>query len=156
MTFKGIDLSPVMTALMTIVTALIGWVAVYIKRRQEAATAESKATQAWLKLAEVVTLIAGRGWERIGPEVQAALADGKIDAAERAKIEEVAKKLLDEVTDTGTLELLAKAVGLPVPGIIAWIASKLIDLWTQAHDPDILTVSTKAYPVVKPEDIQGG
>jgi hypothetical protein len=156
MTYKGIDLSAVITGLMTIVTALIGWVAVFVKRKQEAATAESKATQAWLKLAEVVTAIAGKGWDRLGPELQTALADGKIDAAERTKIEEVAKALLDEVTDAGTLEVLAKAVGLPVPGIVAWIASKLIDLWTQAHDPDIPTVSSKAYPVVQPGDIQGG
>lgn len=133
-------LANVMPALGALLVAGLGYLTTIIQKKM-------KADSAWTKLANIGVALAGKAWDRLGPTVQAALADGKITAEERAAIEQAAVDLLDEVTDKKTLEEIASAVGLPLPGIIAWLASGFIDTWTKAHDPANTDVSVKAFPV---------
>lgn len=149
MTWNGVDLSGVLGALASIVSALLGWALVAIRKRQEAAASASKAELALLKLGEIVTTVAGKAWSELSPKVQAALAnDGKIDAAERAEIEKVVAKLVEELTDSASLKQIAEALGLPMPGLIARIAAGIIDMVTKAHDPDIVhSAAPAAFPV---------
>jgi hypothetical protein len=132
--------------MMPIITGLLAWVANSIAKRNAAAAVESKALAAGLKLAAIGAALLQKGWEHIGPEVQTALADGKIDAAERAVIEASVKELLADATDGATLAEITAALGLPLPGIIAKIASYLIEKWTEAHDPAVATSSANTYP----------
>jgi uncharacterized membrane protein YebE (DUF533 family) len=149
MTWNGIDLTGILGALASIVTALLGWALVSIRKHQEAQANASKTQIAILKLGEIVTTLAGKAWSRLSPKIQEALAnDGKIDAAERAVIEAIVSELVMEFTDTESLTEIAKALGLPLPGIIARIAAGIIDLVTKAHDPGIAaSMSPAAFPV---------
>jgi preprotein translocase subunit YajC len=149
MTWNGIDLSGLLGTLASIVTALLGWALVSIRKHQEAQATASKAQIALLKLGEIVTTVAGKAWAELSPKVQAALAnDGKIDAAERAEIEVVVAGLVKDLTDAASLTEIAKALGLPLPGLIARIAAGIIDIVTKAHDPDIKnSASPAAFPV---------
>jgi hypothetical protein len=130
----------ILPAISALVVAGLGYLTTVIQKKL-------KAESAWSKLANIGVALVGKAWDRLGPEVQKALADGKITAEERAAIEEVAMQLLDEVADKATIEDIAKAVGLPVPGIIAWLVSGFIDRWVAAHDPRIPEASPKAFPV---------
>lgn len=132
----------ILPALGTLVVAGIGYLTTLIQKKM-------KADSAWTKLANIGVALVGKAWDRLGPEVQAALADGKITAEERTHIEQVAMELLGEVTDDKTVEEIAKAVGLPVPGIVAWLVSGFIDRWVSAHDSNIPEVSPKAFPVAE-------
>lgn len=135
-----VPLMPViLQALAGLVVAGLGWLTLTVKNKMNAQSA-------WAKLAEIAVALAGRAWDRLGPVVQTALVDGKITADERAQIEATAKAVLAEVADEKTLEDVAKAVGLPVPGIIAWLASQFIDRWVAAHDVARTDVSAGAYP----------
>lgn len=136
-------LANVMPALGALLVAGLGYLTTIIQKKM-------KADSAWTKLANIGVALAGKAWDRLGPTVQTALVDGKISAEERATIEKAAMDLLDEVTDRKTLEEIASAVGLPLPGIIAWLASGFIDTWSKAHDPANTTVSAKAFPVQSP------
>ena len=149
MTWNGIDLSGILGAVASIVTALLGWVLVSIRRKQEASAAQTKAETALLRLAEVIVTLAGKAWGELSPRVQAALAnDGKIDAAERAEIEIIVAKLVTEFTDSKVLGDIASALGLPMPGLIARIAAGIIDMVTKAHDPGITnSMAPAAFPV---------
>jgi len=132
--------------IVPVVTGLLAWVANSIAKRNSAAAAESKALTAGLKLAAIGAALLQKGWTHIGPEVQTALADGKIDESERATIEASIRELLKDVTDEATLKEISDALGLPLPGVIAKIASYLIEKWTQAHDPVVVTASANTYP----------
>ena len=101
---------------------------------------------AGLKLAAIGASLLQKGWDHIGPEVQTALADGTISAEERAAIEASVKELLADATDEATLKEIGDALGLPLAGVVAKVASWLIGKWTQAHDPTITTVSANQFP----------
>jgi hypothetical protein len=139
-------LPAVLPALGTILTGLLAWAASSIAKKNAASAQESKVLVAGLKLAAIVTALLQKGWEHIGPEVQTALADGKLDAAERAAIESSVQELLKDATDEATLKEIGDALGLPLAGIVAKIASHLIEKWTSAHDPSITTASANAFP----------
>jgi len=132
--------------LMPVVTGLLAWVANSISKRNAAAAQESKAVVAGLKLAAIGASLLQKGWDHIGPEVQTALADGTISAEERAAIEASVKELLADATDEATLKEIGDALGLPLAGVVAKVASWLIGKWTQAHDPAITTVSANQFP----------
>lgn len=142
-------LTNLMPVLGTLITAGLAYLLTIIKARQSAATAQSKAEAATLKLAAIGTALLQKAWTDIGPKVQAALADGKLDDAERAAIEASVQALLKDVTDDATLAEIAGALGLPLPGIIAKLAATLIDVWTKSHDPAVTTNSKLAFPVAK-------
>jgi hypothetical protein len=146
----SIDLSPLLSILATIVTALLGWVAVIVKNRQAAATNESKAIAAGLKLAAICAALLQKAWGALSPDLQAAFADGKFDNTERAALEIKLQGLLKEVTDEATLAEIGSALGLPLSGVIAKIASYLIGKWTEAHDPAIVTTSANTFPAPDP------
>jgi hypothetical protein len=133
----------------TILTALLALVLNAIRKKQEADANASKSQIALLKLGEIVATLAGKAWNELSPKIQAALAnDGKIDAAERAEIEVVVASLVKDFTDAASLTEIAKALGLPLPGLIARIAAGIIDIVTKAHDPDIKdSASPAAFPV---------
>lgn len=132
--------------LMPVITGLLAWAATAIAKASAASAAEKKAVLAGLKVGAIATSLLQKGWEHIGPEVQAALADGKIDSAERAIIETSVKELLADATDAATLEEIGKALGLPLAGVVAKIAAFLIEKWAAAHDPNVPTASSLAYP----------
>jgi hypothetical protein len=147
----GIDMGTVLKLVASIVTALLGLLAAKMQRSKAdadaAAADKSRADLALLRLGTIGVAMLGRAWDRLSPLVQAALADGKITAEERAAIEAAVKGLLSEFTSEDELAEIGRALGLPMAGIIAKIASFLIDRWTQAHDPTVPTVSAKAFPV---------
>jgi hypothetical protein len=146
--------------LVPVITGLLTWLTASIAKKNAAAAQESKAIMAGLKLAAIVGALLQKGWAHIGPEVQTALADGKIDDAERAAIEASVQELLKDATDEATLKEISEALGLPLAGIIAKIASSLIAKWTEAHDPAVATTSANTFPtpamLSDSPDVSGG
>ena len=147
MTWNGIDLTSILGLLATIVTGLLGWLANSIKKKQEASAAQSKAEVALLKLAAIATGMAGRAWDTLAPEVQKALADGKMTSDERAVIEAKVQELLKDFASADDLKAIADALGIPLPGLVAKIAAMLIEKFAFAHDPTTPTQSRLAFPV---------
>ena len=147
MTWNGIDLSGLLGTLASILTALLGWVAISIKKKQEASAQQSKAETALLKLAAIATSMAGKAWDTLSPDIQAALADGKMTAEERAHIEAHIGELLKDFASSDDLKLIAEALGIPLPGLVAKIAAMLIEKFAFAHDPSTPSQSKLAFPV---------
>lgn len=144
---SNMDWSPVLALLGTIITGLLGWLAKWIAAKNKADEAKSKAESALFKLAAIGSSLLQKGWTTIGPDLQAALADGKITAEERALIEVKVAALLKDATDADTLKEIADALGLPLAGVVAKIAATLIETWTRAHDPAVPAESKLTYPV---------
>jgi hypothetical protein len=152
---SSIDWSPILGLLVTLVGGLLTYLANSIKNRNAAATAQSKAEAAALKLAAIGASLLQKAWNDLGPKIQAALVDGSMTADERASIEDSVKAMLKDVTDEATLKEIGDALGLPLPGIIAKIAASLIATWTQAHDPLVTSQSKLTYPVSTEKDLAG-
>lgn len=147
MTWNGVDMTSIITALAGIITALLGWAANSIRKRQEADAANTRAQTALLKLGAIAIAMAGRAWDKLSPAIQQAMADGKITAEERGAIEAEVQALLKDFTSSDDLAQIASALGIPLPGLVAKIAAMLIEKFAFAHDPGNVTVSAKAFPV---------
>jgi hypothetical protein len=158
MTFKGIDLTPLLGGLLSIISALIGWALLKVKNAAQAAETTSKTQATMLKLAALVTAMLGRAWDRLSPTIQAAIADGEVTAEERAQLEAEVRLLVSEFATQDDLKAMATILGLPLPGLIAKIASMMLDTFTKAHDPANSTVSSLAFPVagVRGDVAEGG
>lgn len=150
------DLSPILQAVAGLVAVLIGLLARKIAARQTADAQRSRIESAGLQLAQIVVALSGRAWDRLSPKIQAALADGKVSAEERAAIEAEVKAILEEsggeLVSTDTLSQIATALGLPMPGLIARIATGLLDLFVRSHDVTDLSVA----PIYAAPDSQFG
>jgi len=114
---------------------------------QASQSKNADASTALMKLGAIALGMAGRAWDKLAPQVQAALADGTISTEERASIEATVKDLLKDFTSEDDLKAIGEALGLPLAGIIAKLASMLIEKYAIAHDPGNLKVSALAYPV---------
>ena len=147
MTWNGVDMTSILTALAGIITALLGWAANSIRKKQEADAANTKAQTALLKLGAIALAMAGRAWDKLSPDIQAALADGKMSPEERAHIEAEVQALLKDFASADDLEEIGKALGIPLPGLVAKIAAMLIEKFAFAHDASNPAVSAKVYPV---------
>ncbi len=148
MTFKGIDLSPLLQVLGSVVMLLLGWATTAIQKKQAADAAKTKAETALLKLAAIGTAMVTDAWQTLAPAVQQRLADGTFSVQDRTEIEAMVKVLLDKYTSSDELQKITEALGLPLAGIIAKIAAFIIDRVTSAHDPDLPdTASPMAFPV---------
>lgn len=140
MTFKGIDLTPILSGLVL----AIG----YLLQRVTAKMAAAKEQDAaWTKLANLGLAIAGDTWNAMSAEFQKAIADGKITSEERAALKVIALAQVEKYTSKDELENLARTLGLPLPAIIGWVGEYLIDRFTKAHDPAVSSASAGAYPV---------
>jgi hypothetical protein len=146
---SSFDLSPIIAGIVALVGAALTWLSNRVKNAQVAA---ANTASAELKVAALVTSIAGKAWDTLSPELQKILADGKVTAEERAELEAVALKLARDASSQDNLAELASALGLPLPGLIAKIASMLLDVFTKAHDPTTTSVSALAFPVVPVDD----
>lgn len=151
MTYNGIDLSGLLTPLLGIITALLGWALNSLRRKQEAQTQQSKAETALLKLGVIAMGMAGRAWDTLSPKIQLALADGKMSAEERAEIEKAVQELLKDFASADDLANIASALGLPLPGIISKIAAMVIEKFAFAHDATNPTASALSFPVAQPQ-----
>lgn len=153
-TYRGIDLSPLLGALIAIIGAAITWIANRAQKSSAKANDEvaktSRAERALLKLGVIAAGMSGRAWDRIGPAAQAALADGRIDAAERAHLEAIVQGLLRDFSSEDDLKEITEALGLPLPGIVAKIAAMVLGRFTQAHDEVNTEVSALEFPVAMP------
>ena len=157
MTFKGIDLSPLLQVLSSLVLALIGWATASIQKKQAADAAKTKAETALLKLAAIGAAMVTDAWQTLAPAVQARVADGNFSAQDRAEIEAMVKGLLDKYTSSEEIQKITEALGLPLAGIIAKIAAYIIDKVTAAHDPDLPdTASPAAFPVAERAGLPAG
>lgn len=150
-TYRGIDLTPIIGAVISGIGLALTWLIHKMQASRAAADAAAATTSsaqfALIRVGELGVLMLGRTWDALSPKMQVMLADGKITAEERAEIEAILRDLLDEFTSEDELEKLARALGLPLAGVIAKIASFVIEKFTAAHDPTIPTVSANAYPV---------
>lgn len=147
MTFKGIDITPLLTGLISIVAGLISLAAIKLRAAAAAAEQKSKGERALMQVGVLVTSLLGRAWDKLSPQIQAAIADGQVTAEERAALEKAVEALLADLVTQDDLRSLAEALGLPLPGLVAKIASMLLDTFTKAHDPSIPAVSSLAFPV---------
>ena len=147
MDLHGIDIGPILAALASLVTVAITWAAKKVAAKAAADTAKTKTETAALKLAALATSLAGRAWDKLSVPVQKALADGTISADERAEIEAVVAALVKDFTSEDDLNALADALGRPLPGLIAKLAALILGIFARAHDPDIKTESSLAFPV---------
>ena len=141
MTFKGIDLSPLISALFSqVIVPVLGIAGLWLSAKAAAyfgaKTNKTKAETAAEKVELLIESIVKRAWDGLGPDLQAALADGRISLEERKGLEAKLHALLVDITSQDDLEALAKALGLPMSGLISWIGEKVIRIWISAHDPD--------------------
>ena len=151
----GMDWTPILGVLATLIGGLLTWLANSIKKKNEAATAQSNAETALLKLAAIATGMAGRAWASLSPVIQASMADGKLEASERAVIEAKVQELLKDFASADDLALIASALGIPLPGLVAKIAAMLIEKFAFAHDATTPQQSRLAFPVGKELDGPG-
>lgn len=152
MTFKGIDLTPLLTGLLTIIGGLLTFVSAKVAGAANAAKDANTAAAALTRVGALVTTLLGRAWDTLTPKIQAAIADGKVTDAERAELEDAIRQVVYGFIGEDELKSLADALHLPLPGLIAKIASMALDTFTKAHDPGNQTVSAKAFPVAEYTD----
>jgi hypothetical protein len=146
-TWKGVPLIPVITALATVITGIFAYLGRKIGAANDAAAAQRNAAAAMIRLGAIAFALVGKLWDRLSREFQLRFADGVIDAADKLAFRKIVAEELEEFTSKEELEKLAVAAGLPMPGIIAWVAEYAIDRLTKAHNPSISEVSATAYPV---------
>lgn len=147
MEWNGIDLSGVLGGLASLLGLLIAWAVNSLRKKADADTKRSKAETALLKVAAIASAMAQRAWTTLSPQLQAALADGKMSAEERAEIEKSVQVLIKDFTSDDDLKQIAEALGLPLPGVIAKIASLIISTFAFAHDTTNPSQSRLAFPV---------
>jgi hypothetical protein len=148
-TFKGFDLTPLIAGAITIVGALFAWLARKIAAAQTASAEKSRAELAALQLGAIGLAMVGDLWTELSAEFQRRVADGKIDAEDREAFRRLVAAKIEKYTSAEQLKVIAEALGLPLPGIIAKVAEYVIDRLTKAHDGAIVEVSAKAYPVAE-------
>lgn len=144
MTFKGIDLTPLLSGLVIVVGYLLQRVTAKVAAAQEQ-------NAAWTKLANIGLVIAGDVWSAMSAEFQSVIADGKITAEEREALKKVAMAQVEKYTTGDELSKIAATLGLPLPAVIGWVGEWLVDRFTKAHDTNNQTVSAGAYPVAYPD-----
>jgi hypothetical protein len=158
-TFRGFDLTPLIGALLLLVSGVITWVGKRISAAQAASAETSRAEKAALQLAEVATMLADRAWVTLAPTVQTIIADGNVTAEERAQLESVLRRILDDSTQTlvskETLEGIASALGLPFAGLVARLASSILGIFVKAHTPENREVEAGQFPVYDPSSFGG-
>lgn len=154
-TFRGFDLTPILSGLVLVIGAAFAWVSKKIAAANTATAANAGASTALLKLGNIGFSMAGDLWSQFSVEFQKRIADGKIDADDREYFRLMVKQNIEKYTSAEELKKIADALGLPLPGIIARVAEYIIDRLTKAHDPVIEEVSDLAYPVKAPEGTGG-
>jgi hypothetical protein len=141
-------LAALLPQLLPYLLTAISSIFVFFKAKADAAaTSADKATKAGAQIATIGLTVAGDVWARIGPQIQASLADGKLDSVERQAILDTVEKVVAELDVSGTISKIAAALGLPLSGVIGTIGEWVIDHFAKAHDAANQTVSSKAYPV---------
>jgi hypothetical protein len=148
---SSIDLTAILKIAAGLVVGVLGWVATKAQQAKARAEAENanaaRFALALARLGVIGSAMLGRAWDKLSPVLQNSLADGKLTAIERLEIEKMVGELVKDFTSADDLEDIAEALNLPLAGVIAKIASFLIERFAAAHDPDILAVSSGAYPV---------
>lgn len=156
-TFHGFDLTPILGAVISLAFAGITYLVNRIRKSTEqanlAAVAAGKTASAQIKLAELGASLLGKAWDGLSPMAQRILADGKVTAEERQELEAYAMRLLREATSEAELRELADALGLPLSGIAAKVASFFLGKWTASHDPTVTTESARQFPIAEPEPV---
>jgi hypothetical protein len=148
MTYKGIDMTQIILAVIAIVGMLL------TKAQQK--LADSKAQEsAYARLGVIGLAMLADLWDELSREFQLAIADGNITADERAVLRKVIEAKIEKYSSRGELQKLAEALKLPIPGIIAWFAEYAIDRLTAAHNPANSRVSEAAYPIKEVEETAG-
>lgn len=142
MNWKGIDLTQLIAGIIAIIGALLA--------RAQTKIAEGNAERnAWARLAVIGLAMANDLWESLTITYQQDMVDGKLD---RELYTKILGDKLEKYTSKEELEKIAKAVKLPVPGILAWLAEYIIDRILAAHNPANAGVSAKQYPVTSEGD----
>jgi hypothetical protein len=144
---KGWDITPFIGAFLFAMTALLTYLAKKIGAAQDAVKAESGAKAAAVRLGAIGFAMIGDLWDSLSREFQTRIADGVIDANDRAAFGKIVESKIEKYTSADELKKIAEALSLPLPGIIAKIVEYAIDRLTRAHDPEMTDVSAKAYPV---------
>lgn len=148
MTYKGIDLS----GLISVVIAIVGALLTKITAKLAASNAKQAA---WAQLANIGLAMVRDLWDELSREFQARIADGMVDAADKDALRAIISAKVEVYTSKAELEKIAKAVGLPLPGVIAWLAEYMIDRLVKSFDANTPEVADSF--VVKDEpDMSGG
>lgn len=135
----------ILSAVIPIITLLFTWVGNKIASANEAAKQKHNVEAAFIRLGAVAFAMAGDLWGQLASEYQNRVADGSIDAKDREAFRALIDQNIEKYTSRAELEKLAAATGLPLPGVIAWIAEWVIDRLTKANDPKIMEVPSM-YP----------
>lgn len=139
MTFKGIDLTQIVLALV----AVIGFL---LQRAQAKLADASTQDAAYKRLAVIGLSMVADLWGALTEAYRQDMLDGTLD---RELYKKIIEEKIEKYTSRAELEKLATAAKLPVPGIIAWLAEFAIDRIMSAHDPDNIGVP-QVYPVNAP------
>lgn len=129
--------------IIALVGTLLGWLGLKLTKSIES---KNKAEAAAAQIGQVALGLAGKIWDKLGPEIQNRMADGEFSKEDRAAVLAMVTAELQAVDVSGTVSDLAKALGLPLSGVIGTVAEWIIDRFAKAHDPGITEVSAKAYP----------
>ena len=126
--------------LIPVIGTLLGlgltWLTVQLRSKIGADEKASKYALAAQKLIDLSVVYGQRIWPKLETEFRAAMADGVLSQAERTRLEDILKA---EVLNTFTqkeLEQLASDLGVPFAGLIASIASRVLQMVIRANDPD--------------------
>jgi hypothetical protein len=129
MTFKGIDLTQIIGIVISIIGALL------VKAQAKIAASSAKSA-AWAQLANIGLSMVRDLWDDLSREFQARVADGVIDAADKEEFRRIVSEKVEQYTSRAELSKIASTIGLPMPGLIAWLAEFLIDRLVKAFDAD--------------------
>jgi hypothetical protein len=110
-------------------------------------SAAEKAAAAGLRLLGFVVQIAPTAWSKMDDWARRAFADGHVDPAERQEAIDTLVALVPTLLSKDNLDQLASDLGVPLSGVVAQIASNLVERWAAAHDATNQTVSAIAYPI---------
>lgn len=143
----GFNLTPILEVAIPLIAAALGWIASYMRRKQQAADDKSKVESTLLRLGEFVVLLAGKSWTEMSPTLKRVMADGKVTAEEKDEIEALVGRMAAKYAEKETLEEFARILKLPFPGLIALITEKVIKMFASAHDANVGIESAKSFPV---------
>lgn len=144
--------------LIPVVLTAGAWLTAKIGQHFGAKASLTKAQQAQQSVFLLVTSMAGRAWSKLEEPVKRIYRDGIVSLDERKELEALINDLVYDFTSKDDLERLAKALNMPLSGLIATIAELVLHRFVAAHDPDDASVPAgqfKIAPDPEPEPAGG-
>lgn len=147
-------LAAVLPNLLPLVGSLLGlgltWLTLQLKNKIAADEKAQKYGVALQRLVDLTMTYGQRVWPKLEAEFKLAMVDGALSQDERTHLEDILKAEVLLTFSKEELEKLATDLGLPFAGLISQIATRLLNLVIQAHDPAIPQIPQALFALPPP------